>query len=386
MCRFFFFLKNILKSCIFEMNNFFPTNSHIMMKIYPINFKSYSFMVVAMFLSVKLFSQDIHFTQFFRNPLQVSPGLSGVFNGDTRLMFQARNQWREIPVDYKTVTLAFDTKLPSFVEDNGFWSLNGGLNYDLAGDSRLQQTGFFIGGGYTKKFSPKVFGSLGLNISGNQRGFDPGALLFDRQYDPSINGVNASAPNGEGLWDLSKIFFDAGFGANIRIQADQTGQWVDLLNKRSKLDVGVGVHHLLSPNTSFFPGAVSRIPMRLNPYLMGVLQISNNIDITSNLIYVTQAAYNEWMASAGFRVYLDKNPGNTFALDLNVNYQKREIGNRIAPSIEMLYRNIRAGFSYDINLTKTGVLPTGQADPEIFVHYIIKKIPRFRTVRVCPLI
>ena len=364
----------------------FPSNLHFMTKIYLINLKSYSFIWVAMLLSLKLISQDIHFTQFFRNPLLVSPGLSGVFNGDTRLMFQARNQWREIPVDYKTVTLAFDTKLPSFVEDNGFWSLNGGLNYDLAGDSRLQQTGLFIGGGYTKKFNPKVFGSFGLNISGNQRGFDPGALLFDRQYDPSINGVNASAPNGEGLWDLSKIFFDAGFGANIRIQADQTGQLVDLLNKRSKLDIGVGVNHLLSPNTSFFPGAVSKIPMRLNPYLMGVLQISNNIDLTSNLIYVTQAAYNEWMASAGFRVYLDKNPGNTFAIDLNVNYQKREIGNRIAPSLEMLYRNIRAGFSYDINLTKTGVLPTGQADPEIFVHYIIKKIPRFKTVRVCPLI
>jgi hypothetical protein len=119
---------------------------------------------------------------------------------------------------------------------------------------------------------------------------------------------------------------------------------------------------------------------------MGVLQVSNNIDLTANLIYVTQAAYREWMASGGFRVYLDKNPGNTFAIDLNVHYQQREIGNRIAPAIEMLYRNIRAGFSYDINMTKTGVLPTGQSDPEIFVHYIIKKIPRFRTVRVCPII
>ncbi|MCE2769419.1 MAG: PorP/SprF family type IX secretion system membrane protein [Saprospiraceae bacterium] len=357
-----------------------------MMKIYKKNSKLFSLFWVLMFLSAKVIAQDIHFTQFFRNPLQVSPGLSGVFNGDTRLMFHARNQWREIPVDYKTVTLSFDTKLPSYLEDDKFWSLNGGLTYDLAGDSRLQQTGIFVGGGYTKKFSPKVFGTIGLNLSGNQRGFDPGALLFDRQYDPSINGVNASAPNGEGLWDLSKIFFDAGMGANIRIQADQKGQLVDLLNKRSKVDIGVGVHHLFSPNTSFFPNAVSKIPMRLNPYVMGVLQVSNNIDLTTNLIYVAQAVYNEWMASAGFRVYLDKNPGNTFAIDLNVNYQQREIGNRIAPSIEMLYRNVRAGFSYDINLSKTGVLPTGQADPEIFVHYVIKKIPRFKTVRVCPLI
>jgi type IX secretion system PorP/SprF family membrane protein len=348
--------------------------------------KSFHTIFLLMLFNLTLTAQDIHFTQYFRNPLLVSPGLSGVFNGDTRLMFQARNQWREIPVDYKTVTLAFDTKLPSFVEDDAFWSLQGGLNYDLAGDSRLQQTSFFVGGAYTKKFSPKVFGSLGFNVSANQRGFDPGALLFDRQYDPSINGVNASAPNGEGLWDLSTVFFDAGLGANIRIQADQKGQLVDLLNKRSKLDIGFGVHHLLAPNTSFFPGAVSKIPMRLNPYLMAVLQLSNNIDLTTNLIYVTQAAYKEWMASAGFRVYLDKNPGNTFAIDLNINYQQREIGNRVAPSIEMLFRNIRAGFSYDINLTKTGVLTAGQSDPEIFVHYIIKKIPRFKTIRVCPLI
>jgi len=301
-------------------------------------------------------------------------------------MFQARNQWREIPVDYKTVTVFYDTKIPTFWEQKDFWSLNGGLTYDLAGDSRLRQTGISAGLGYTKAFSNKVFGTFGLNLSGNQRGFDPNGLLFDRQYDPSINGVNPAAPNGEGSWDLSRIFLDAGFGANLRIQADQGSSIVDLLNKRSRLDIGVGMHHLLGPNSSFFPGSVSRIPIRLNPYAMAVIQVSGSIDLTSNLILVTQAAYREWMATGGFRVYLDKNPGNTFAIDINVNYQQREIGNRISPSLELWYRNIRAGFSYDINLTKTGVLPTGQADPEIFVHYIIRKVPRFRTVRVCPMI
>lgn len=70
----------------------------------------------------------------------------------------------EIPVDYKTVTLSFDTKLPSYLEDDKFWSLNGGLTYDLAGDSRLQQTGIFVGGGYTKNSAQKFLVLLDLTL------------------------------------------------------------------------------------------------------------------------------------------------------------------------------------------------------------------------------
>src|SRR3984885_3759927 len=39
------------------------------------------------------FSQDIHFTQFFSNPLILNPAQTGNFNGNYRVGFNFRGEW-----------------------------------------------------------------------------------------------------------------------------------------------------------------------------------------------------------------------------------------------------------------------------------------------------
>ena len=77
-------------------------------------FTSCCFCLGFLFILNPLFAQDIHFTQYYNSPLNVSPALTGVFQQDMRIALNWRNQWRSVPVDYRTYSAAFDTK---FMED-----------------------------------------------------------------------------------------------------------------------------------------------------------------------------------------------------------------------------------------------------------------------------
>jgi len=55
-------------------------------------------------------AQDFHYSQFYNAPLHLNPALTGIFRGDIRAMGNYKSQWTDVPVDYKTVTLAVDKK------------------------------------------------------------------------------------------------------------------------------------------------------------------------------------------------------------------------------------------------------------------------------------
>ncbi len=55
-------------------------------------------------------AQDIHFSQFGNAPINLSPGLNGVFGGDLRFVGNYRNQWRSVPVPYLTFSGTLDNK------------------------------------------------------------------------------------------------------------------------------------------------------------------------------------------------------------------------------------------------------------------------------------
>ena len=52
--------------------------------------------MLILFSSQNIFSQDIHFSQFFEAPLLRNPALAGLFSGDIRLQAVYRNQWQSV--------------------------------------------------------------------------------------------------------------------------------------------------------------------------------------------------------------------------------------------------------------------------------------------------
>ena len=56
-------------------------------------------------------AQDLHYSQFYHNPQNINPALTGVFAGDKRIIANYRSQWSSVPVDYLTFSGAYDMKL-----------------------------------------------------------------------------------------------------------------------------------------------------------------------------------------------------------------------------------------------------------------------------------
>jgi Type IX secretion system membrane protein PorP/SprF len=65
---------------------------------------------VFVFSAFAMRGQDIHFSQYGNSPINLSPGLTGVFGCDMRFAANYRNQWRSVRVPYSTFAGSVENK------------------------------------------------------------------------------------------------------------------------------------------------------------------------------------------------------------------------------------------------------------------------------------
>ena len=346
----------------------------------------HTWVTVILFIS-SLTAQDIHFSQFYNAPSILSPGLTGIFNGDTRFTGLYRNQWRSVPVDYMTFSGAVDKKFAGRNIEEGFFSGGLAFNYDQAGLSKLRLINFSLSGSYTKKFSPRVFATLGAQLGVGQRSFKIDDLTFDNQYDELREWYDPSLPTGEDFSNTGNFYIDFSAGYNLRFQALNDNALVDRLTKRSKLDIGIGVFHLNKPDQGFQDAPKSPISIRLSPYAMGTIQLGNSFDLLVNLNAQFQKPYRQYVGELGAKIHINRQLGRQVALILGAGYRfNDDFGDAYYPTVELQYNSLKVGFSYDINISDFEVATQKRGGPEISVHYIIKKVKPLPAFKICPLI
>lgn len=327
-------------------------------------------------------AQDIHYSQFYNAPFVLNPGLTGVFGGSTRFMGNYRSQWSSVPVGYQTFSAAADHNFFGRRYHPGFFSAGLAFNYDRAGDSRLSMVNVAVNGAYTRKLSPNIYATLGVQFGWLQRSFDTRDLTFDNQYDgnqfdPGIDPTDPILQLG------NNNFADLSTGLNLRWQA-ATGE--DLIHpNRSKVDVGIGIFHLNRPDQSFESDITSLLPMRFSPYVSGTFQLGAHspFDLVAGFSTQIQKPYNESVATLGGALQLCTDPGRQLAVQLGLVFRFHEISDAVGPAIELHYNNWRFGFSYDANVSAFNLATQRRSGPEISVHYVIKNVPPL--FKVCTL-
>lgn len=330
--------------------------------------------------------QDIHYSQFYNAPLIISPGLTGVFKEDTRFMINYRNQWHSV-VDYKTFTAAADMKFWPKRPRNGFFAAGLSINRDQSGLSKLTLLNIGLNGSYTHQLSNAAFLTFGAQSAFNQRNFDIGDLLFDQQYDATRGVVDPTLSNGETSFNERNTFLSLSAGINLRIQARNNNDLVDQLDKRSKLDVGVGFFNMNQPDQSFGQSASKQaLPTRLAPYALSVIQLGEQSDwdlVASGMVQFQQK-YREALAMVGARYHLNRTPGSQWALEAGANYRFYRIGDAITPSFQVYYNSWQLGLSWDINISEFNIATNSNGGPEIAIRYAISSIktPPFRICRL----
>lgn len=324
------------------------------------------FLVAFAATAFSLPGQDIHFSQFGNSPLNLNPGLNGVFGGDMRFVANYRNQWRGVPVPYNTFSGSVENKI--YYRHNAFDRYLTGtllINYDRQGSLRLTSLQIGIPIGITHPLGKNSFLSFAFTPAFGQRSFDTHNWSFDEQFVDCMYNPTAAIMEDGLLSSTNLQYFDLSTGLNFRYYAP---------HNRTRLDFGGGLHHVNRPNQDFWTNSKDvRLASRLALYGMGAIQMASNFDLMLQVQYQEQGAYREIVYGAGARFLLNAKPYQELAVQVGADFRQRYT-DAFLPHVEVLWRTWVLGFSYDVNLSDFRVATDNRGGPEVALIYRLYKI------------
>ena len=326
-----------------------------------------AFLVLVISMSVQAAAQDLHFSQFYHNPLQYNPALTGMFRGDMRASALYRSQWTSVPVSYRTVSGIVDWK--TLKRDANLLSIGLMLEHDRAGDAALTWTQIGATAGVAHALGENQALSAGAGLALVQRSFDISGLKFRNQWTGEI--YDPVLPTGENFNKNSRLAPSLSAGLNWHYGPADT---------RTRVDAGAGAFHLNRPNISFLDDEDRRLPMRYSLFLDGALQTGEMTDAVVFAVVQQMGKAREIVAGGGLRRLLspDDNLAVRFTLALRA-------GDALIPAFQLEWQNWTAGVSYDWNISDFDVATGGRGGFEIGVVYRTLPVPPVKTFKVCPI-
>jgi hypothetical protein len=92
--------------------------------------------IIMLFSATTVFGQDLHFSQFYLNPVTITPAAPVMAQGDMRAACVYRSQWQRVPVAYETFSGSFDYTAAR--SGSSLLRLGLQLQQDKAGDGGLE--------------------------------------------------------------------------------------------------------------------------------------------------------------------------------------------------------------------------------------------------------
>lgn len=303
-------------------------------------------------LTATVFSQDIHFSQFFEAPLYRNPALAGIVHGDYRIQTLFRSQWNSITNAYKTTSLNAEYKLP--VKGDDYLTLAMQVFYDKAGTTNLTTTQLLPAINYHKSLSDVKSTYLSIGFMGGyvQRRIDRSKITTNTTYNNGGDGEDGLIPQ-YGYWDGS-----AGLSFNT-----QLGD-----NPDNNLVLGAALHHFIKPKNSFYDDAA----VSVNPkwVFSGDVKFGLNESayLTVHNDFVRQGSYSEKLSGL---VYSQKIGAYTDDPDFTVGAGGfMRWGDALIPVFQLQYRLFQLSMSYDVNVSKLSTTSYGRGGYEMSLTYV----------------
>ena len=339
-----------------------------LLHIYFLRVCAFTFLILN---SAFLISQDIHFSNWQMSPLNLNPANAGMFEGDGRLIFNYRNQWKQVPVTYNTFSFAADMNLNKSLIKGTKEAMGFVFNTDISGDGSYTITDIKIP--INHKFSFKkdsnLTVALGLLAGITNLNITSSRLSYDRQWDG--DAYNQALSNGENFNKQSKLFADVSLGAVIQKKFSQ----------KFKATIGYAASHLNRPNISFnnTPGAVLRIKHTES------LQLKYSFNQVSAFMFEyygnQQQKFRENLM--GFSYYHTIEPITNTVFNFGILTRLKDA---LITTVGLEHNSMRLQVSYDYNYSQFKRATNGRGGFEISLIYIwaTKKVFVPKT-RVCPI-
>lgn len=320
------------------------------------------------FFVALLSAQDLHFSQFYLNPLASNPAQTGAFEGDLRVSGLYRSQWTSVPVSYRTINAAADMK----VRDLGSNLLSAGLliQHDRAGDAGLSWTQIGVSGAVSRSLNEQNALTVGLGLAVVQRSFDISALSFKNQWAAYPGLYDPSLPSKENFNRSSGLSPTLSGGVNWSF---------GLSGSRTRVSAGAGVMHLNRPKISFSDSPREHLPMRLAVQLNSAFQLNEFFDLVVFGLMQRMGTAGETIGGGGIRFWLL--PGET-ALQVSV---ANRLGDAVIPALQYEFGNWTVGLSYDLNISDFEQATNKRGGFEVAVVYRTLPAPAVKTFKSCPI-
>ena len=322
-------------------------------------------------------AQDPQFTQFYAAPLALNPAMTGNFPGRYRIGMIYRDQWRGVfDQPYKTFSAAVDVRFDISTNSRYKDAVGIGLIFksDQVGGIDFETNEIALSGSFHKSLGYQGSQTLsgGIQLGLVQRSVLYANLDFDDQFN-SIDGFTLAT--AEDLPPNIISFSDINAGINYRLQ----------LGKKTVLNIGGSIHHILSPNVSLYPDEVlpggTIIPGGDNEYfarLGGQLSLRFPVGERAALIpralFSKQGPHIQLTTGSNIRVPVDDYSGNA----LQFGFWARPVSNEdesisldaVIAMVGMEWRGVLFGLSYDVNIDDLTVHQQGQQSFEISILYL----------------
>lgn len=323
------------------------------------------------------YSQDVHYTQFFTNPLILNPAQTGYYDGNYRIGFNFKAQWpwatSQSVYNYHTESPYVDFSFGEKKLKVGWFGAGFNFLNDQAGDGRLTYRRFSASLAYHQAFDKdhRYILSLGFGASYILRTVDFSKFYFNNQWvdDEGFNfTIDPNEPwkkESFGMWDMNA---GLNFGAQVS----------DMV----RLDVGFSMLHLNRPRHSFY-NQNERLGFRYQASAGSGLKINERMTLDVNAYYTYQKQASEILFGAlyGYGLY-DGSRRVSHMLYAGMYYRVKDA---LTPVVGYRFKTLRLLLSYDVTLSKLVQSARANGGPELSLVYVGKWSREFNGKKVyCP--
>lgn len=321
----------------------------------------YLYIIVFVFASYFTYAQDVHFTQYYANPLNINPALTGWFNGNCRVAANYREQWKTIGIHpYSTYGISFEKQHYLYTEQINYGAA---IVHDNSGDIELQTNMLVLSGSYLKSILDHNFQG-GIQIGIVNLGTNTEELTFDSQLDFGEDDMfNQDISSGEGI-DENIFYLSTNIGA----------LWSKQLSAKLTPMVGFAFYHLNRPNESLYDikSADTKVPIRSVFHANIAYKLSDAILLKPGIVYMNQRKATEILIGGNIEYSLDHKILDGFYGGTLFRYGNGQNYDALAAIVGLKVMRFDVGLSYDINLSSLNAVTNNQGALEISVRYLCK--------------
>lgn len=319
--------------------------------------KTYSILILTTFLYTICKAQDIHFSQFYANPLVLNPALTGEYFGNYRIHATVRTQWKSVDnKPFNTIGAGVEKKIHRYTD---YFGVGLQILSDESGYVGLKSNKIFLSGSYSLPINTHEF-AVGAQVGFVHKSTNFTRYTFDDQFELGGSQVFNPAYTTNETANSPIMYPLAHIGAT----------WKKRYTNRYSSLIGASVFNLNSPYESMYGlrAKHTQLPLRSALYASAEMQVHEHIKLQPHTIYMWQRKATEFLI--GTEAEYTKNKDIRPFVGTFIRYGLARNFDASTWVIGALVKQFRVGLSYDINVSSLRAATNNRGALELTCMYI----------------